>query len=420
MIAIVDCESFYASCERVFHPKLEGKPIVVLSNNDGCVVAANREAKAMGVKLGVPWFKLEPWANKHGVVARSSNYELYGSLSARVMEVVGEFAAWQEVYSIDESFIGMHGSVEELRERSLQIRAEVRKQVGLPVRVGIGRSKSLAKIALLGAKKNLDLQGVCNLGEYDPETLQRILAAIPTTALWGVSSRLGKRLAARGVHTALDLRDADPSSIRKHFNVVLQRIVYELNGIPCIPFKDQPTVKDQLIFSRSFSRPVTTAADMRQVLSIYAQQVAGRLRAQRSVAKSITVWTATSRHEQGEKHTAVVSVALQSPTDEPVTLVKASTAILDRMRHGTRYARAGVVLTDVRPKQAEVMLDPFEARWEHRQIGETIDAINRRTGARSIGIGQAGLRAAPTWDMRREMLSIRATTHWDELPIVRA
>lgn len=420
MIALVDCESFYASCERVFHPKLAGKPIVVLSNNDGCVVAANSEAKQRGVVMGVPWFKLEAWAVSTGVVARSSNYELYGSLSARVMETIGEFAAWQEVYSIDESFIGMRGTVDELTALGADIRAEVLKRTKIPVRVGIGKTKTLAKLASRGAKQNLALGGVCHLGAYEPERLDRIMAATHVTELWGVAGRLGKRLAGMGIHTVKDLRDADPTRIRKRFGVVLQRTVFELNGVACIPLDQETATKEQLIFSRSFSRPVTTAQELQQVLGIYAQRVAGRLRAQGSVAKNMNVWAATSHYEQGERHYPNISVVLPAPTDEPVTLVKAANALLPHIRHGLRYVRAGVVLTGLSAKTAVTPFDVFVAGWEERKIGETLDQITRKTGANAIGIGRAGLRDAPGWNMRREMLSPRATTHWEEISEVRA
>lgn len=338
----------------------------------------------------------------------------------RVMTIIGEYAAWQEIYSIDESFIGMRGTVDELVDLGATIRAEVLKRTGIPVRVGIGRTKTLAKLASLGAKQNLSLGGVCHLGSYPTDTYEQILAATHVTQLWGIGSRLGKRLVSLGIHSARDLRDADAARIRKRFGVVLQRTVFELRGTPCIPLEQDSLVKDQLIFSRSFSKPVTSAEEMQQVLGIYAQRVAGRLRAQHSVAKNMTVWAATSYYEQGEHHAPTVSVPLPTPTDEPVTLVKAAAAaLLPQLRHGVRYVRAGVVLTGITPKTAEVALAPFVPAWEERKIGEALDAINHKLGGRRIGIGRAGLQEAPAWNMRRELLSNRATTHWNELPKVK-
>lgn len=420
MIALVDCESFYASCERVFDPSLEGKAIVVLSNNDGCVVAMNREAKALGIAMGIPWFKVEGFARAHGVVERSSNYELYGSLSARVMQIIGRHSAWQEVYSIDESFIGLRGSVNELVRVGHAIRDEVLRSTGVPVRVGIGSSKTLAKLASRGAKADLSLGGVCHLGSYAPEHLDRIMAGTAVTDLWGIAKRTGKRLAGMGIFTARDLRDADAKLIRKRFSVVLERTVMELRGVSCIPLEGPREYKDQLIFSRSFSHPVMSVREMRQVLSIYGQRVSGRLRAGGQVAGFVNAWAATSWHSQGPHHTPSVSVALPAATDDPIVIGQAAMALLQRLQHGTPYVRAGVVLTGLQPKSALTPLELFREDYEGRRTGETLDAITRKLGPRAIGVGLGGLRDAPAWNMRRNMLSPRATTHWNELPTAQA
>ncbi|MGB3413784.1 MAG: Y-family DNA polymerase, partial [Microbacteriaceae bacterium] len=236
-IALVDVNSFFASCERVFHPKLNGRPVVVLSNNDGCVVALSREAKALGVEMGAPWFKLEAWAKREGVIARSSNYELYGSLSRRVMNVLGRYSAWQEIYSIDESFLGLKGTAYELSEIGREMRRAADTFVGLPVCVGIAPSKTLAKLANHIAKRYPQYGGVFNWDEYTPEQMDRLLSGVKVVELWGVGSRIAKRLDSMGIHSAKDLRDADDIRLRKKFSVVLQRTIFELRGIPCIPFE---------------------------------------------------------------------------------------------------------------------------------------------------------------------------------------
>ncbi|MFV0433051.1 MAG: Y-family DNA polymerase [Leucobacter sp.] len=420
MIALVDCESFYASCERVFHPSLDEKPVVVLSNNDGCVVAMSREAKHLEIPMGTPWFKLEGYARAAGVVARSSNYELYGSLSTRVMEIIGRFSAWQEVYSIDESFIGLTGTVDELTQIGHEIRAEVLRCVGIPVRVGIGRSKTLAKLASRGAKADLTLGGVCHIGRYSPAHLDRIMAATAVDDLWGVASRTRKKLAGLGIFTAADLRDATPKWIRKRFSVVLERTVLELNGIPCIPLDVPREFKDQLIFSRSFSTPVTTAAEMHQVLSIYSQKVSSRLRRHDQVAGVVTAWAMTSWYATGETHTASISMGLPTETDDPIAITKAAGQLAPRIRHGAKYVRAGVVLTALRPRGAQTPLEIFQPQFEGRRVGDTLDAIERHLGPGVIGVGRSGLKTPPAWNMRRDMLSRRATTHWDELCVVYA
>lgn len=420
MIAIVDCASFFASCERVFHPELEGKRIVVLSNNDGCVVAMSQEAKMLKIPMGIPWFKLRAWAQTHAVIAKSSNYELYGSISARVMAIIGRHSAWQEVYSIDEAFIEVSGTPDEVIEKCRAIRTEVFRATGIPVRIGVARTKTLAKLAILGAKQNPEFDGVCHLDKYEPQRVEEILAAIHVTELWGVGRKYGKRLAELSIHSAKDLRDADARYLRKRFSVVLQRTVYELRGIRCIELDETREYKDQLIFSRSFSTPVTTVEEMQQVLSIYAQKVSTRLRKQQQVARTISAWAMTGHHNEAGWHSAHAAATLPTHTNEPILIAKAAKALLPKIRPGTRYARAGVVLTDLSPETNLAPLDLFVPEFEGRRIGVTLDAINDRVGPHAIGVGRGGLQKAPVWNMRREMLSERGTTQWDELREVRA
>lgn len=424
MVALVDCQSFYASCERVFEPALEGQPVVVLSNNDGCVVAMSLEAKAHGIPMGTPWFKLENYAAAHGVIHRSSNYELYGNLSQRVMEIIGRHAAWQEVYSIDESFIGMKGTVDELRASGHRIRREVLQETGIPVRVSIGRTKTLAKLANRGAKADLSLDGVCHLGAYPPEQVDRILAATDLTDIWGIAGRLSRRLNTLGIHTAKELRDAEVAWIRKKFGVVVARTVMELSSIPCLDLEvEPPAAKDQLIFSRSFSRKITTPHEMGQVASIYAQRVGERLRAQHSTTSLMKVWAATGWADEGTpSHSASVTVPLPHPTDHPLELGKAVGHILPHLfpphLPGVRYARLGVILMDLHTKGGQPMLDLFRPTLP--EIGDVLDQVNRKLGRGSLGVGLGGLATPPSWEMKRAKLSKRATTHWDELAIARA
>lgn len=420
MIGIVDCASFFASCERIFHPELEGKAVVVLSNNDGCVVAMSQEAKQRNIPMGIPWFKLSAWAATNGVVAKSSNYELYGSISARIMERIGRYTPWQEIYSIDESFIELRGSPEEMIETARKIRADVYRATGIPVRIGIAPTKTLAKVAIMGAKQNLSLDGVCYLGQYSNERIDEILAAIHVTELWGVGRKYGRKLAALSIHSAKDLRDADARYIRKRFSVVLQRTVYELRGIRCIELEESRQYKDQLIFSRSFSRPVTTAEEMRQVLSIYAQKVGSRLRKEGQVARTISAWAMTGYHNEAGWHSAHVSTTIDTHTNEPIRIAKAAGALLSKIQHGTRYARAGIVLTDLMPETQLSPLELFIPEFEGRGIGATLDRINERLGVHMVGVGRGGLKDPPVWNMRRNMLSKRGTTQWEELCTVKA
>lgn len=415
-IALVDCNSFYASCERIFDPTLLGRPVVVLSNNDGCVVAMSREAKRMGIEMGTPWFKFEAEARMRGVIARSSNYELYGDVSSRVQEVLSRFCAWQEVYSIDESFLGLKNPDPGL---GADICAMVERNVGVPVTVGIATSKTLAKLASRIGKDNGT--GYATLDDYSLDELDALLASRPVDATWGVAGRTMRKLAGLGIHTMLDLKRADPREIRKRFSVVLQRTVYELNGIPCIPLEQERTTRDQIMFSRSFSTPVVGEAALRQVLSIYGANASRRLRKQGSVVQNLSVFASTPPHRDVLQHSAYTSVSLGTPTDDPMEIGKAAIeALLPRIHPSAGYARAGVMLSGLTPKESHGWLPGFAPTFEDRGLGELIDAVAARHGRTAIGFGLGGLREQPAWSMKRGMLSKRATTHWDELATVAA
>lgn len=421
-IALVDVNSFYVSCERAFDPALAGIPVVVLSNNDGCVVARSDEAKALGIKTGEPWFKLADAAPRLGLVQRSSNYELYGDLSSRVMELLGRYALWQEVYSIDESFLGLAGTAEELDTQGADIRAAVARHTGLPVCVGIGTTKTLAKFANRIAKQNKHLGGVCNLDTMDPDVVETIMSRVPVTGLWGVGAKLGKRLHALGIRSVADLKAADPALIRSRFSVTLQRTVLELNGTSCLPLEEERADRQQLIFSRSFSVPVTTAAEMRQVMSIYAQQAAARLEREGQHARVLTAYAGTSHFSQKAASFPSVTVRLQSPTSDPVVLTRAAVGALeDSIVEGVPYTKAGVMLSGLSDAGAQPVFDEFVSAHEHRHIGELLGKVADKYGAASIGLGLAGLSSAkPDWTMSRKFSSPRYTTEWDELPVVKA
>lgn len=420
MIGLIDANSFYASCERVFDPSLNGKPLVVLSNNDGCVISLSAEAKRLGIAMGVPWYQIRGAADKWGLAARSSNYELYGDLSARMHEIIGRFGAWVEEYSIDECFLHMPERARDLHALGEEIRHRVRKNVGLPVSVGLARTKTLAKLANHGAKRSAHLNGVCDWNLYTREQQNMIMSAYPTTEIWGVARRIGKRLALDGIQTIIDLRDADPAQIRTRYSVVLQRTVYELRGIPCIPVEPVRADKQQIIASRMFSHPLTDTDDLTHVISVYAQRATARLRSQHSSAQRVTAWAASSYHS--ENYTSASGQAgLAVPTDDPITITRAAVQALEsRLIQGARYVRAAVMLTDLHPTTAVTPLAFFEPLGAERQIGGLLDRIQKRHGDRSIGVGLAGLAHGPAFEMRREMLSPRATTHPREIVTVHA
>ena len=418
----MDVNSFYVSCERVFDPKLAGIPVVVLSNNDGCVVARSDEAKALGIKTGEPWFKLAEAAPKLGLVQRSSNYELYGDLSSRVMQLLARFSSEQEIYSIDECFLQLHGTDEQLRSRGTEIRAAVARNIGLPVCVGIGSTKTLAKFANRIAKQNPHLGGVCNLDALGPAVVDTIMSRVPVTGLWGVGAKLGKRLEALGIRTVADLKAADPAVIRSRFSVTLQRTVLELNGTPCLPLEEERADRQQLIFSRSFSVPVTTAAEMRQVMSIYAQQAASRLQREHQQARVLTAYAGTSHFSSKAASFPSVTLKLQSPTSDPLALTRAAVGALeDHIVEGVPYTKAGVMLTGLSDAGAQPVFDAFIPAQEHRHLGELLGKVADKYGSASIGLGVAGMPSArPEWTMSRKFSSPRYTTEWDELPVVNA
>lgn len=419
--ALVDVNSFYVSAERAFDPTLEGKPVVVLSNNDGCVVARSNEAKALGIENGDPWFKLAADAKRTGLIHRSSNYELYGDMSSRVMELLGRFSPVQEIYSIDESWLVLRGTPEELMRVGREIKAAVARNVGLPVCVGIAPTKTLAKFVNRVAKQNPALQGVCSWDTLPAGHAEAIMSRVPVTGIWGIAGRLGKKLNSMGIFTIADLKAADPVVMRKRFSVLMQRTILELNGIPCIPMETEIASKQQLIFSRSFSKPVTTAARMHEVMAIYAQQASIRLAKDHQQARLMTCFAGTSHFNRAAASFPSAAVKLTAPTADPMILSKAATGALEGLIvDGVPYARAGVMLTDLSPAGTAPQLPAFSTVHEEKQIGAILGDIEDRFGPGAIGLGRAGMVEAPDWSMKRAAMSPRYTTEWDELPIVKA
>lgn len=419
--ALIDVNSFYVSCERAFDPKLENRPVVVLSNNDGCVVARSNEAKALGIENGDPWFKLAADAKRTGLVHRSSNYELYGDLSSRVMALISRYTHQVEVYSVDEAFGLLRGTPEELETIGREIKSAVARHVGLPVCVGIAPTKTLAKFVNRVAKQNPALGGVCSYDTLPAAHRDHIMSRVPVTGIWGIAGRLGKRLNGMGIFTIADLKAADPVAMRKRFSVLMQRTILELNEVPCIPLETEIASKQQLIFSRSFSKPVTTTARMHEVMAIYAQQAAIRLAKDSQQTKLMTCFAGTSHFNPTAASFPSATVKLSAPTADPVILTRAATGALEgRLVDGVPYARAGVMLTDLSPAGAAPQLPAFATAHEEKRIGALLGAVMDRYGTSSIGLGIAGMVQAPDWGMKRQALSPRYTTEWGELLVVKA
>lgn len=419
-IILVDVNNFFVSCERIFDPRLEGIPAVVLSNNDGCVIARSQEAKALGVKMCEPWFQLSARAKEWGMQYRSSNYELYSDISARVMSVLSRYAASIEVYSVDEAFLEVSGTSAELLKLGREIREAVKKLVGVPVSIGIAKSKTLAKIANHGAKRTPRLSGVCNFDLYTKSEQDHILETLPVDEVWGVARRTKQKLEGMGIYTVRELRDAEDQTIRKKFGVGLERTVYELRGIPCIPLEVENADKESISYSRMFGKPVTDLKEIHEAVSIYTQRAAISLRKQNSVARVVNAYAATGHFSKDEYFAPSVTIELPNPTDDPIVLTRAVMAALEpRLREGHKYARAGITLLGISPKVDHTYLDAFVPQFVELNLGELVDKVSRKYGSSSIGFGAAGFSAGHEWQMRRESLSPRATTHWDELVTVR-
>jgi DNA polymerase V len=418
VIALVDVNNFYASCEALFEPSLAGKPVVVLSNNDGCVVARSAEAKKLGIQMGDPWFQLRADAARWGLVKRSSNYQLYADLSERVMLLLARHALGQEVYSIDECFLLPPGGTAEEQVRwARRLKATVARNVGLPVSIGIAPTKTLAKIATETAKKLPASRGVVHWDQVPPGYWDRLMEALPVTEVWGIAARLAKRMEAMGIETVADLRDADPVAIRHAFSVVQMRTVLELNGLPALPIEDVVATKAEILVSRSFADPIHDPEIIGAAVAEFAQRASRRLRKEGEVAGRLTVFAMTSPHRPGPTHSVSAHVRLAVPTNEPGPLVAGARAgLVPKLMHGMSYMRAGILCMDLAPEGAVPLLPGVVE--QPALIGELIDAVNRRFGTGTLALGRLGANSPAPWSNRQADLSPRYTTDWDQLRTV--
>lgn len=416
LIFHVDINSCYVSCERILDPSLIGRPVVVLSNNDGCVIALSAEAKALGYQMGDPWFKVQVRATEQGVIARSSNYELYGDISTRVMSVLQEQAATFEQYSIDEAFLTMPVAIGEARGLAASIKQQLARRVGVPVCVGVAATKTLAKLANKTAKKVPALQGICVWDALPAERRHHLFANLPASEIWGVGSRTSAKLERMGIRSIEDLAQAPVAIIRKKFSVVLMRTVLELNGIKALELEPERQFKEQLIYSRAFSEPIERPEQLRQVLSVYAQRAASRLSRGGQLAGLLTAFCGTSPFSGGTSHYPTVQVRLPGKTADPLILTKAAQQLVERADFGAvAYVRAGVMLMDLVPAGVHIPLDSLTYEHERRDIAGLLASVQDKCGAGSVGLGLAGFSMPAGWEMKRDKLSNRGTTHWDEL-----
>lgn len=423
-IALIDGNNFYCSCERVFQPSLEGKPVVVLSNNDGCVVARSAEVKALGVPMGAPWFQLKDLAKQHGIIARSSNYTLYGDMSHRMHSVIGQFSPDQEIYSIDESFLDLTGFNRDLIEYGQQIRSRVLQWVGIPVCVGIGSTKTLAKLANHTAKKSLVpemSQGVSDLNQLGRTDLSKLLSRIEVGEVWGVGRKLSQRLNSMSINTVQQLKDASVTKIKNEFNVILARTVSELNGEQCLELEEVSPPKQQIMSSRSFGQPVFLLEDLSEAVVSYTSRAAEKLRRQNSVAGAVQVYLMTNPFKPKEpQYSNSVTVKLLHPTDDSFKLAEAATYGLKRIYKSCyAYKKAGIMLVDLCPRN-QVLVDLFSqielpATERSKVLMATLDEINAKMGRGTVRSAGEGL--AKVWAMRSGNKSQEYTTDWKQLPI---
>jgi DNA polymerase V len=417
-IALIDVNNFYVSCERVFNPKLIGKPVVVLSNNDGCAVARSNEVKALGIGMGAPWFKFKDLAKQHGIIALSSNYALYADMSNRVMSILREYSPDQEVYSIDESFLDLTGfQSRDLIKYGQHMRQRILKWTGLPVCVGIGQTKTLAKLANHCAKKRPAFNSVCNFNHLPEAELNQMLSEVEVGEIWGVGRKLAPKLQALGYNSVLDLKQANPEVLRQRFSVVMEKTIRELNGTVCIELEDVIPAKEQILSSRSFGHPVRDYNSLAESITLYMSRAAEKLRRQQSFAGSVHVYIRTSPFKPDDPfYSNGMTIPLPSPTDDSRQLVNVVLWGLKQIyKPNYNYAKAGVMLSELVPA-AGVQTDLFsqaQANPKSTILMSTMDSINRRMGKESIKLASEGFKRP--WKMRQENKSPSYTTRWDEI-----
>ncbi|MDU4748424.1 translesion error-prone DNA polymerase V subunit UmuC [Pantoea anthophila] len=422
MFGLADVNSFYASCEALFRPDLRGRPVVVLSNNDGCVIARSAAAKKLGIKMAAPWFQIKNEGYPEKIHVFSSNYALYHSLSNRVMMALEEMTPKVEQYSIDEMFLDLTGidGCEDFEHFGRRLRAHVLATTGLTVGVGMGPTKTLAKSAQWASKEWPQFRGVLALTPDNTKRTATLLNNQPVEEIWGVGRRIGKRLNLMGIENALQLARAHPALIRKNFSVVLERTVRELNGESCIPLEEFAPAKQQIVCSRSFGERITTKVAMQEALCQYAARAAEKLRNERQFCRRISVFIRTSPHAQGEVfYGNSAGENLTLPTQDTRDVIEVAMRSLDRIwLEGRRYMKAGIMLDDFTPDGVSQLnlFDEDKPRANSAQLMKVLDGINQ-SGLGSLWFAGQGVNTE--WKMKREMLSPAWTTRWSDIPVAR-
>ncbi|EMM2645915.1 Y-family DNA polymerase [Acinetobacter baumannii] len=418
---LIDVNNMYVSCERVFDPSLNDKPVIVLSNNDGCAVARSNEAKSLNIKMGVPLFQIKDIVQQHNVIVLSSNYAMYAEMSRRFHKILGSYVTEEEVepYSIDECFVDFTAYEKnfDLEKVGQQMRQQIWKWLGLPVCVGIGRSKTEAKIANHIAKKNLGFNSVCDLVNMDPCNKEYYFAQIDVSEVWGVGRKHAKKLQGMGINTVLDLACAEPREMQKRFSIVMARTIYELQGISCIEIEHTPPSKKQIVASRSFGGRVTKLTDLKEAISMYAQDACKRLRDEGLLCGCMIAFVQSNPFDPNVPFfNKSITGSFSEPTDCAVDFVRAATKMLnDIYKEGIKYKKCGVVLTGLEPKSGHTydLLTDFEIIEKKEQLMRAMDSIHSKFGKKKIGVGPCFI-PNRNWSMSRDKLS-KNPFKWDEL-----
>lgn len=431
MFALVDGNNFYVSCERVFRPSLNGRPVIVLSNNDGCAIARSNEAKALGIKMAEPWFMIQRALPDAGVVALSANFGLYGDMSNRMMSLAAGLGPSQEIYSIDESFIDVTG-VPHVVGRARAVRERILQWIGIPCGIGIGPTKTLAKLANHVAKTAerrpgsypAHLAQVAHLGALTRVELDEVLAATELGDLWGIGRRIGEQLRVDGLSTALDVARMDPATARRRWNVVVERTVRELQGTPCIDLEDVPPAKKEIASTRSFGQPITKLDDLLEAVTDYAGRAAEKRRRQNSLAAQVLTFVHTSPHrKQDKQYSRSVTVPLRKPTADTGLISQAAVLGMQAIyRPGYNFAKAGVHLLDLQDgsvEQHELALDGGVV--DRSALMTAMDRINAKYGRGTVAVASSGTAgAARRWVMKQSLKTPDYTTDWLSMPLARA
>ncbi|MBN2410602.1 Y-family DNA polymerase [candidate division KSB1 bacterium] len=420
IFALVDCDNFYVSCERAFNPLLRNRPVIVLSNNDGCIIARSNEVKKLDIPFGQPYFKCRDKIDKYNIAVFSSNYELYGDMSRRVMEILAQYAVDIEIYSIDEAFLELEGLRRfDLDDYVKEIQQYVLKGTGIPVTIGVGQTKTLAKIASKYAKKNKQNNGVFNIVNH-PD-IDQLLEAVPVEDIWGIGRQYDKFLKKFNINNARQLKYSQDKWIKKHMTVVGLRTVWELRGQSCLSLEQLPPAKKEICTSRSFGRPVESLQEMREAIADYASRAAEKLRKQNSAASILQVFLTTNRFKEEPQYFNCIQINLPTPTNDTFEIVKFACKGIEKIyRSNFRYKKAGVFLTDIVSKDniQTNLFDTYPNRDKSKKLMEILDLLNSKYGSKTVQVASAGTKKE--WAMQRNLKSNNYTTNWDELPRVKA